>query len=50
MAVSHHPVAEVSLTVLSFCVGSKDSTPDHLVFNRTATLKDTLAKIEKRGG
>ena len=33
-----------------FCVDSKDSTPDHLVFNRTATLKDTLAKIEKRGG
>ena len=33
-----------------FCVDSKDSTPEHLVFNRTATLKDTLAKIEKRGG
>ena len=33
-----------------FCVDSKDSKPDHPVFNRTATLKDTLAKIEKRGG
>ena len=33
-----------------FCVDAKDSTPDHLVFNRTVTLKDTLAKVEKRGG
>ena len=29
-----------------FCVDS-DATPDHLVFNRTATLKDTWAKIAK---
>ena len=33
-----------------FCTDAKDSKPDHLVFNRTVTLKDTLAKIEKRGG
>ncbi|MGW8257483.1 MAG: glutamate--tRNA ligase family protein, partial [Thermoguttaceae bacterium] len=30
-----------------FCVDSLDSTPEKLVFNRTATLKDTWAKIEK---
>ncbi len=26
-----------------------DSTPEHLVFNRTVTLRDTWAKIEKAG-
>jgi glutaminyl-tRNA synthetase len=26
-----------------------DSTPDHLVFNRTLTLKDTWAKLQARG-
>jgi glutaminyl-tRNA synthetase len=31
-----------------FCVDS-DSTPGHLVFNRTVTLKDTWARIEQRG-
>jgi glutaminyl-tRNA synthetase len=31
-----------------FCV-DKDSTPGHLVFNRTVPLKDTWAKIEKTG-
>jgi glutaminyl-tRNA synthetase len=30
-----------------FCV-DKDSTPGRLVFNRTVTLKDTWAKIEKK--
>ncbi|MFA6135558.1 MAG: glutamine--tRNA ligase/YqeY domain fusion protein [Phycisphaerae bacterium] len=30
-----------------FCV-DKDSTPGHVVFNRTVTLKDTWAKIEKK--
>lgn len=29
-----------------FCV-DKDSTPDHLVFNRTVTLKDSWAKMNK---
>ena len=28
-----------------FCVDTKDTRPDHLVFNRTVTLKDTWAKI-----
>ena len=31
-----------------FCVDA-DSTPGHLVFNRTVTLKDTWARIEQRG-
>ena len=30
-----------------FCLDSEDSSPDRLVFNRTATLRDTWAKIEK---
>jgi glutaminyl-tRNA synthetase len=30
-----------------FCVDSVDSTPEQLVFNRTVSLKDTWAKIEK---
>jgi glutaminyl-tRNA synthetase len=30
-----------------FCVDSKDSKADRLVFNRTVTLRDTWAKIEK---
>ena len=32
-----------------FCVDSKDSSAEHLVFNRTVTLRDSWAKIEKRG-
>ncbi len=31
-----------------FCVDSKDSSPDNLVFNRTVTLKDTWAKVQKK--
>jgi glutaminyl-tRNA synthetase len=31
-----------------FCVDSRDSTPERLVFNRTITLRDTWAKIEKK--
>ncbi|MGO9014822.1 MAG: glutamine--tRNA ligase/YqeY domain fusion protein [Dissulfurispiraceae bacterium] len=30
-----------------FCVDSEDSTPERLVFNRTVTLKDEWAKIQK---
>ncbi|MFK7956083.1 MAG: hypothetical protein AB8B96_08310, partial [Lysobacterales bacterium] len=30
-----------------FVTDAKDSTPEHLVFNRTVTLRDTWAKIEK---
>ena len=32
-----------------FCVDTKDSRPGKLVFNRTVTLRDTWAKIEKKG-
>jgi glutaminyl-tRNA synthetase len=32
-----------------FCVDSADSTPERLVFNRTVTLKDEWAKIQKTG-
>ncbi len=33
-----------------FCVDTVDSKPGAPIFNRTATLKDTWAKIEKRQG
>jgi glutaminyl-tRNA synthetase len=33
-----------------FCVDSKDSRPGALVFNRTVSLRDTWAKIEKKTG
>jgi len=32
---------------LGYFCADKDSTPDHPVFNRTVTLRDTWAKIEK---
>jgi glutaminyl-tRNA synthetase len=32
-----------------FCVDSKESRADHLVFNRTVTLRDTWARIAKAG-
>ena len=32
-----------------FCVDSMDSSPNHLVFNRTVGLRDSWAKIEKSG-
>jgi glutaminyl-tRNA synthetase len=31
-----------------FCVDTKDSQPGRLVFNRTVTLRDAWAKIQKR--
>jgi len=31
-----------------FCVDSKDSSPDRMVFNRTISLRDSWAKIEKQ--
>lgn len=33
-----------------FCVDPKDSRPGALVLNRTVTLRDTWAKIEKKQG
>ena len=32
-----------------FCVDSKDSVPGGLVFNRTVTLRDAWAKLQKKG-
>jgi glutaminyl-tRNA synthetase len=32
-----------------FCIDSKDSRPDRMVFNRTVTLKDSWAKLEGKG-
>ncbi len=32
-----------------FCADLKDSTPGHPVFNRTATLRDTWAKLKRKG-
>ncbi|MCB9769358.1 MAG: glutamine--tRNA ligase/YqeY domain fusion protein [Candidatus Omnitrophica bacterium] len=32
-----------------FCVDSIDSTPEHLVFNRTVNLRDSWAKIASKG-
>lgn len=32
-----------------FCADAKDSTPGRPVFNRTVTLRDTWAKIQKQG-
>jgi len=31
-----------------FCADLKDHSPQHLVFNRTVTLRDSWAKIEKK--
>jgi glutaminyl-tRNA synthetase len=33
-----------------FCADARDSKPDRSVFNRTITLRDTWAKIQKKGG
>jgi glutaminyl-tRNA synthetase len=33
-----------------FCVDSEHSAPGRPVFNRTVSLRDTWAKIEKAGG
>ncbi|RMH68369.1 MAG: glutamine--tRNA ligase, partial [Gemmatimonadetes bacterium] len=32
-----------------FCLDSKDSTPERLVFNRTVSLKDSWAKMKNKG-
>jgi glutaminyl-tRNA synthetase len=33
-----------------FCVDAQDSQPESLVFNRTVSLRDTWAKVKKKGG
>jgi glutaminyl-tRNA synthetase len=32
-----------------FCVDAKESATDQLVFNRSVTLRDTWAKMQKKG-
>ena len=34
---------------LGYFYPDQDSRPDRLVFNRTITLKDTWAKVKKKG-
>jgi glutaminyl-tRNA synthetase len=47
---SAKPGARVQFERLGyFCVDSKDSRPEALVFNRTTTLRDTWAKVQKKG-
>ncbi len=44
-----HPAVPVQFERVGyFCVDSKDSTPEALVFNRTVSLRDTWAKIQKK--
>jgi len=44
------PVGEtVQFERLGYFCPDPDSTPDHLVFNRTLTLKDTWAKLQAQG-
>jgi glutaminyl-tRNA synthetase len=43
---SHHQFERIGY----FCVDSKNSTEDNLVFNRTVTLRDSWAKIIKKQG
>ena len=33
-----------------YCLDSKDSTPEHMVFNRTVTLKDSWSKMKAKMG
>jgi len=43
------PVGQtVQFERLGYFTPDQDSTPDHLVFNRTLTLKDTWAKVQAR--
>jgi glutaminyl-tRNA synthetase len=43
------PVGQtVQFERLGYFTPDPDSTPDHLVFNRTLTLKDTWAKVQAR--
>ncbi len=51
-SVMHHPIPDKSADSLSFqfirqgyfCVDNVDSTPDHMVFNRSVALKDSYRK------
>lgn len=44
------PGKSIQFERLGYFCADKDSTPERPVFNRTATLKDTWAKVEKKEG
>jgi glutaminyl-tRNA synthetase len=44
------PGETVQFERLGYFTPDADGTPEHLVFNRTVTLKDTWAKVQARGG
>lgn len=44
------PGESVQFERLGYFCADRDSTPERPVFNRTATLKDTWAKVEKKDG
>ncbi len=49
-SLAEMPVGEtVQFERLGYFAPDPDSTPDHLVFNRTLTLKDTWAKVQAQG-
>ena len=48
-ALAERPTGEcVQFERVGYFCKDKDSTPDHPVFNRTATLRDSWAKMEKK--
>ena len=50
-AAAATPIGEtVQFERLGYFCADPDSTPDHPVFDRTVTLKDTWAKLQARGG
>ncbi len=49
-SLAETPLGEtVQFERLGYFAPDLDSTPDHLVFNRTLTLKDTWAKVQAQG-
>jgi glutaminyl-tRNA synthetase len=49
-ALAELPIGEtVQFERLGYFCPDTDSTPDHPVFNRTLTLKDTWAKLQAQG-
>ncbi len=46
---SAEPGSRFQFLRMGYFCADQDSTPENLIFNRTATLRDTWAKIEKKG-
>ena len=42
------PLDYLQFQRIGYFTPDKDSTPDHLVFNRTVSLKDTWSKISRK--